>query len=262
MPKREKTLPNDDQSLSERAQISAQDIEDAQAWAAEADPELGRILSAEPEPDAWGMAPPLFRWDARVRRYRRGGRFVSAGDVRRALDRAISTGDLTARALSLQLQQGQVSLATWQLGMEKLTKRAFLSASSAAQGGWQHMTPAAYGRTGVELKKQYAYLARFARQIQEGKQLLDGTVLVRAELYVEASRAFYHAEERREMEVVGFTEARSILHPADHCDLCVEEAAAGWRPSGQVIPIGQRTCRVRDRCSLQFRNPNSGEVRG
>ena len=52
MPKREKTLPNDDQSLSERAQISAQDIEDAKAWAAEADPELGRILNAEPEPDA------------------------------------------------------------------------------------------------------------------------------------------------------------------------------------------------------------------
>ena len=90
----------------------------------------------------------------------------------------------------------------------------------------------------------YEFLDNFARQIADGTQRLDGTFLRRVALYNNAGRETYHLFERNAMRNSGYDEERRVLGQADHCDECVSESAAGWRPIGQMIPIGQRICKT------------------
>lgn len=197
--------------------------------------------------------PSRFRWNDVAGRYiGPDGRFVSFAKVREYLDQVLDSNEAKITTLARNLREGRVSLAEWQVGMRDALKDIHVASGALARGGWAQMSPADYGRVGAELKFQYEKLRQFALQIEKGL-LLDGRFLRRTKLYAQSGRVSYTAALRQEMLVRGFKEERSVLAKADHCAECVQEAAKGWVPIGDLINIGERICRSNCRCHLEFR---------
>ena len=198
-----------------------------------------------------------YRWepDAGVSgRYRdtRTGRFVPAATVRRELDTYIDASDDAARALTKALRNRELSLADWELAMRREIKRTHLNAIALERGGWGNMRPADYGRAGQIIREQYAYLRRFAQQIADGTQRLDGRAEVRAQLYTSAGRQSYYASAHANRKP-NITHVRSIRHARDSCRSCIE-LDGRWFTIGDpryMIP-GRRECNARCRCSEEF----------
>lgn len=197
--------------------------------------------------------PRGYTWNESAKRYTDSrGRFVSKQAVRGAIDRELADADRIVRQLGEDLRNGRISLRDWQTGMRREIKRVHLNGAAAAKGGWAQLSPADYGRIGQIVRGQYGYLEKFAREVERGLPL-DGRFTQRVQLYSQAGRSTYHVADRREMETAGYTEERSRLNPADHCQQCRDEAAAGWRPIGEMVPIGQRQCRSRCKCTVEYR---------
>lgn len=198
---------------------------------------------------------PTVEYDFRTGRFadKATGRFVSGARVRAELDTYLDNAGKAAIASTAALRGGKIDLGTWQAQMARSIKSIHVASATLARGGFQQMSPAAYGTVGRQIRDQYAYLANFAGQIASGAQLLDGTLSRRAALYVQAGRATYHATERAEQQKRGRTEERNLLAPADHCTGCVGETARGWVAIGSLVPVGQRICRVACRCGVEYR---------
>lgn len=199
---------------------------------------------------------PFYQWDARTGRYRdtRTGRYVARETVRVAIDQFISKGDERIQKISRDLVEGRSSLATWQTQMALEIKHLHIASAAAAVGGWDRLTSADFGRVGQLLKVQYAYLQRFALQIQVGQVPLNGGLITRAGMYADAARGTYEDERRVLMrDRLGMTEERRELGRADHCDDCLAEAGKGWQPIGTLRRIGDSACKVSCKCSFNYR---------
>lgn len=194
-----------------------------------------------------------YSFDRVSNRYRDAhGRYVSAQTIRHDLDDAIKGSNAEITALSERLRTRKISVDEWQMGMRQAVKETQLYGAASARGGWAQMSPADYGAVGRRVKDQYAYLDRFAADIRDGLPL-DGQFLSRARLYGSASRAAFETVQRDEMALRGMTEERNLLHPAEHCELCITETERGWVQIGDLIPIGERTCGVADHCTTEYR---------
>lgn len=205
---------------------------------------------------------PDFLWNERAAQYidRSSGRFVSRQVIRDQLDKVMDASSKTMQAVSQQLRQGDISLAEWQTEMMQQIKTTHLAGAAMQRGGWQQMSQADFGRVGRIVRDEYNFLRNFAEQIASGKQKLDGTLQRRAAQYGQAGRETYYQFWGQDGDRRGFDEERSILNPADHCKECISEDAKGFRPRGQMIPIGQRTCRSNCRCDVELRNSQTGET--
>jgi hypothetical protein len=197
---------------------------------------------------------PGIRYNPAAGRYVDGsGRFVRQEAVRFALDAALESAEGNVKGLAERLRSGALTVAEWQVAMAREVKSVHLASAALAKGGWAQMAPADYGRAGLLLRGQYAYLREFARQVAAGTQRPDGTLARRAAMYVQAGRNTYHLTERKDQALRGRTEERSILGVADHCRECLQEAARGWVPLGELVPIGQRICKTQCRCLVEYR---------
>jgi hypothetical protein len=110
-----------------------------------------------------------------------------------------------------------------------------------------------YGYLGSLIKPQWQYLNKFAQDIADGKQPLNGSLLARAALYAQAARGIFEAFAMELAKENGATEAKSVLAIADHCPSCLQQAAKGWQSMDDIVPIGARDCLANDRCTLVFR---------
>ena len=201
-----------------------------------------------------------FTFDQRTGRFRSpAGRFLSAAEVRAALERRIADATTRARTLGTAYREGRVSLAAWEIGVRAELKTLHTMSALAAKGGRSQMTNAEQLAVARTLKAQYRFLRRFADELAAGAPF-DGREMRRLDLYVRAARATYQDTRRRDMEARGFTEARSVLHPGEHCQQCIDEAAKGYRDPAEIVPIGARTCLHNCKCSLELRNPQTGQV--
>jgi hypothetical protein len=194
-------------------------------------------------------------WDRTSLRYRdvQSGRFVARQGIQNAIDESIAETASRMKSLATQLQAHEINIAQFELDMRDLIRTQHLFTAAIAQGGRDHLSPADLGRIGADTKKQYQFLANMARQIESGAQPLNGQFLARVEQYARASRGTFNATERRVHEDAGFDEEKNVLHPAEHCAGCLEQNARGWVPIGELVPIGQRICRVNDRCDIEYR---------
>jgi hypothetical protein len=200
------------------------------------------------------MPDPGYRYNAKAYSYVDSqGRFLSRTEVRDTLDNALANNGRLMRDLTQQLRDGRITLADWQAQVAREVKNVHLYSAAAAKGGWAQMTPADYGRAGQRIEAQYRFLRGFAEDIASGKQPLNLRALERAALYSEAGRNTFHHTEEREMELRGMTEEHSRRHPADSCEDCIEQEELGWQPIGEAVPIGERQCRVRCRCTMDYR---------
>ena len=197
-----------------------------------------------------------YQWDNRTAQYRGpDGRFVPRRTIREAMDEALDEAATRLRGHAEALRTGRLSLPEWQNLMRREMKEIHLWNAAGARGGWAQMSAADFGRLGPAMKRQYRYLERFARQVEQGLPL-DGRFLRRAEMYAEAGRATYHQMDELVHRERGYDQERNILDPAaEHCSECEGETARGWVPIGELVPIGGRECRTRDRCHIEYRGP-------
>ena len=193
------------------------------------------------------------------------GRIVSQNAVRTALDRYVDNAVEDARKIGGLLRGGQINVKEWEFAMRQHIKNVHIVAAVSAEGGRDQMTFSKWGRVGQRIKEQYnKYLAPFAQQIADGKIPLDGRFLVRSQLYTEAAITTHDIFNRANMERAGYDEEANELDPgARHCSgigSCEGETDRGWVPIGSLIPIGQRKCLGRCRCTVNYRNSETGVV--
>lgn len=180
------------------------------------------------------------------------GRLVSRDAVRHALDHALTAGGRRVMGLANELRDGKVTLRDWQRRTAVELKSMHLYSAAAAKGGWAQLTQADFGRVGAALREQYKYLQGFADQLSDGLAL-DGRFLRRAQMYAEAARATYELTAQQVALDAGYAEERNVLHPADHCNGCLDASAIGWVSIGTLVPVGQRECLTGCRCTLRYR---------
>jgi hypothetical protein len=194
------------------------------------------------------------RWNEAAGRFTdASGRFISDARVRAVVDSVADAASDRMAVASQALLDGRSSLAAWQMAMMQDIKQAHVAAGVLAHGGEQQMTPSAYGFLGSEVKAQYQYLRAFAADIGSGLLPLDGRLVARAGMYGQHARATFEAVRAKDAAAYGYDEERSILHSGDPCGQCPAQAALGWVPLGTLIPIGQRTCLSRCRCTISRR---------
>lgn len=197
-----------------------------------------------------------FGWNKTAGRYINltTGRFVPFADVRDALESVIDVARDRMHDLTQSLIDSQISLAEWEAGMLEQIKLAHTASAAASRGGWAQMSQADWGAAGRMIRDQYDYLRNFAEQIASGEQALNGTALVRADLYGEAARGTFEQMRRRYEKLMnGMTEERRVLGEADHCDGCLDQAEQGWQPIGTLDPIGAEECVTRCHCTFHYR---------
>ena len=195
---------------------------------------------------------PKFTWDANARQYRGAdGKFVPRVVVRQALDETIESAKSDITRASKQLQAGQVSLIEWQLRLEKSIKTIHVMSTAIAAGGWAQATSADWSLAGNRIKDQYAWLERFARQIEDGLPL-DGRFLNRAESYARSGSGTYEKALRRIDVASGLVTAeRRVLHSGHPCSSCYAYHAAGWQSPGILPDVGEE-CDCGSRCQCSF----------
>lgn len=196
-----------------------------------------------------------YSYDPRSRRYRDNvnGRYVTPTEVRQAIDAVIDVETVKIRALATSLVEGKISLADWQMQMAANLKALHVAVGLAANGGLKNTSAADLGWLAAQVKRQYAYLGKMAREIRTGKQALNGTLVARSALYAQAARTTYEEMVKRLARIGGMTQEKRVLGLADHCTGCVTQAAKGWQPIGTLLSIGETECRGNCRCTFEYK---------
>lgn len=198
-----------------------------------------------------------YGWNEVAHRYydAETGRFVPQSEIRNALENLIDQSGLNMNALTQSLQDGKISLADWQTGMMREIKLTHTASAALANGGWGQMTQADWGATGQLIREQYDYLRNFAKEIANGTQPFDGRMLVRADMYADASNGTYWEIDKRSHLAQGYDLGRRVLESgADHCDDCLEYASEGWMPIEEIPEIGNSQCLTRCRCEIEYKS--------
>jgi hypothetical protein len=202
------------------------------------------------------------RWDAATRRYRRpNGRFLSEADTLRVLEAEIVAAKARFRAVGGNLTAGRISLAEFQIQVEGLSKRINLIGAAVEKGGFAQLSKSDLGWIGSRVRTSLGFVRNMAREIESGKQRLDGTLLARLDQYASEGRAAERAMSVRVARQDGSTHKRRVLGAADHCRTsttrmgCIEAARKGYVPidSQDVPEIGAATCLRSCRCRWAFK---------
>lgn len=201
------------------------------------------------------MMPSRYSWDARKLQYRdaASGRFVRREAVIRAAVETVDSAQKAARAVAERLVAGDINLAEFQIQMRGLIRAQHTLAAGLALGGKRQLSPAALGRIGAQTREQYKYLRRFALDIQNGSQPLDGRLVARAGMYASVSYSTFAEAERRQKRDAGYTEERNVTHALESCPECKAESDKGWVAAGEISKVGSRQCLVNCRCVIQSR---------
>lgn len=196
-----------------------------------------------------------YTFDLVSQRYRDdAGRFVSATLPQVELTKSLASAGAISDRLIDRLRSGALSLDAWRVEMQTLIKHTMLGSAAVAHGGVDALTDADLRAVEESITEQYLFLEAWTGEMADGDAVPDAG---RARLYLEAGRVHYHAERHAAVSEAGFDEVRSILHPAEHCDLCVIQDALGWQSVDDFVPIGSRTCRAHDRCTVEYRKTAS-----
>ncbi len=154
---------------------------------------------------------------------------------------------------------GDIDLLDFHIAFRELLKKAYLTMAIAgnAPDGADKIPSWVFLRTATPLRVQYQYLARFMREIRDGR-IRPEAILNRALLYINSAKQMWWKGQTRfvlpaypgdgstpcltncacswdiqelygaDGEVVAIS-ARWVLGPTEHCSTCVERAAL-WNP--------------------------------
>ena len=198
---------------------------------------------------------PIEVWDAVKRRYvRKSGKVVTPLEQRKIALSVVQKASEEIRDLSVAFTGEKVTLAEYAVEMRALVRNVHASVTQMAFGGKEAMGASERGYLGSIIRTQYSHLSGFINDIENGRVNTAEGIVSRATMYGDAGWSSYEGSVGRREEEAGMSEERSFLDPdADHCEECFDQAAEGWSPIGSLVPIGERTCLVRCRCSLEYR---------
>lgn len=185
--------------------------------------------------------------------YKDGNLTLSREEVRAEIERIVRYVKRQSGFLSRALMRQEISLVDWQIGMRDLIKSAHVLSGAIGYGGFEQMTAARWGAIGGRLRVEYGYLNNFAREIEQGRVILESRLVNRAGLYAASIRQQYFAGEKAVASASGNTECRRILHALESCSGCVFWASRDFVPIDTQPPIGSLKCGQYCRCTLEYR---------
>ncbi len=110
------------------------------------------------------------------------------------------------------------------------------------------------------VKRDLRAIVRFARALRFKNVSSLPLANNRGRAYLRSFYVTFQLLTHRAHILAGFTEARNILSPAEHCrnkpgvtDGCYDIAFLGWMPIRDMPPIGTRTCGQFCKCYLVYR---------
>jgi hypothetical protein len=206
--------------------------------------------------------------------FTRSGSRVPQRDVRKAVDAVVATVRTEVAALGRQVASGEIAVAEWQDSTARLLKTLHVAVGAAGAGGFRNMSPGDTAEVEQTLRFNFERLEGFAQDVSRrfttlrSEQIVSETgevqpvlrivpmtesrIVQRSEMYAAAGSAGYENVRRSNAFEVGYKFERNVLHPADHCELCVEQESRGWVGIGELVPIGQRDCLTHCQCSMAF----------
>ena len=214
------------------------------------------IRASDPVAGRWQFDENSARYRYPESRPGRLGRLVPPERTVRLFERGLTDRTGQIEAATDRLLAGKMTAREWQLVMQGVMKDAHLEARMLGVGGKGNMTAVDYGSVGGRLAEQYQALGVLSQDLVSGR--LSAAQVRQRALYRMGSivRETYRRGTERVEIAAGFTEERNILEPgADHCQDCLDETARGYVQTGQIMPIGQRTCRANCACRVVRRRP-------
>lgn len=198
------------------------------------------------------MAVPL--WNEDLQRYEdERGRPVDEAAVLAAAALFTEAMQVQFRDNAQELLDGDQDLPTWQQRHAGLIKAGNLVMTMIGGGGVEVLKSMSPISAVSGIIDQLRFAANFAKQLESGRQPLNGTVRSRSALYGGAMRKSFH--EQRRLNHIGkvAVQERRVLGNAEHCPGCIEQAARGWQPQGTLPEIGSQQCRQNCHCKFVFR---------
>ncbi len=194
-----------------------------------------------------------FTWDDRAGRFRDArGRFVSETRIRAGVDNVVSLASQNMLQLTRQFRTTDMTIDAWVAGMFQEIKLAHVAAALAAYGGKEQISQQQWGQIGSVIRNQYGFVRKFAHDMLEGRQVLNGRADVRAAQYGNAVRTTYENLRRQAQVNFGYTYERNVLHARESCAECLNATGRGSVPVGTLPAIGTRLCRSACRCTLTY----------
>ena len=196
---------------------------------------------------------PPFHFDKSSRQYvKPNGTPITPAEQRQMVLRITSKASDSLAKLTEQLASGKISTSEWAVQMKESVKGIHSAVGTLAHGGKKQMGARQLGSLGATIREQNKYLSNFINEVENGLSL-EGAAN-RARMYADAGWVTYERSIAYREKAAGMTEERSILDEgSSHCEDCPAEAGKGWSEIGSLIPIGERACVSRCRCSLEYR---------
>jgi len=189
------------------------------------------------------------------------GRVVSDRRLRSAVKRVSIEASKRAKKETQQLVAGAIILAVWYSRMRDLLSALYKTIWLVSIGGFVFDNDTQRNLFYVMMLLQFGYFDNFASQLETGEQAMDGRAVSRAGMYGMHGYSEWQNLRLLYAPELGYTEAKRILAPVAyerHCRKderpgCVEEAAKGWMPIIQMVPLGGCQCYSQCLCDLVFR---------
>lgn len=157
------------------------------------------------------------------------------------------------RAVTRRFIDGDISRVEWERWMTEYQQIVYVLSTAVALETFE-LAAADFEVASEQQREQTAYLLGFFRQVADGEQKKNGSMLARAALYAAAGWSLVQAFKAIKARLFGYTEERRVLGIADHCPDCLRYAAMGWQPIGTLPVIGAGSvCRTHCHCHKEFR---------
>lgn len=201
---------------------------------------------------------PDYTWDPVKRRYRdKQGHLVRNAVILALILRAVRRSKQTFEQAAQELLDQKITERQFQAIMQQGISAGHLAMAAIAAGGAARLVGALLQKTREIIATQRAYMLRLGAQLAT-HQLSDAQLMARTGMYADALYStFANIQTAREALATASggpqRYARRIIDPgAEHCEECPALAARGWIPVEQMVPIGDTTCLMNCRCTIEY----------
>jgi hypothetical protein len=156
---------------------------------------------------------------------------------------------------------GKLEPREWQREMQRLINVSHEAMAVFGAGGFAQTTVSIWTKVQQVIARETTYEVRMAAQMAAG-QVSPAEILNRSSQYAEQIHSTWQNTIIVRDKEAGMEEGRRFLEPdASHCQECFDEAARGWVPLEDVLPIGETPCAGRCRCTIHTRRSGDEEER-
>lgn len=203
-----------------------------------------------------------YRYDPESKRFTRNtdGRRITEDDLVKSIRRVSAGARQEMQKETAQLIAGGIILAVWYSRLRNIMKALYNTVWLVALGGFLFDDNTARNLFYLWVLSQFQYFDRFADDIYNEVQPLNGRAVGRAGMYGEAGNGLFQNMRLEQAKRSGANQARRILGDNEnHCEDsgnypgCIDLALQGWIPIHAMTPIGEATCLSNCHCTMEYR---------